>query len=73
MKLKDIRGYMVVDCDILVEDATNDEYNYVTDFSFEDEKKMKQYEDATLVTITPGVNGRVLITISINNGVFTEN
>jgi len=73
MKLKDISGYMVVDCDILVEDATNEEYSYVDDFSLEDKKKMRRYKEATLTAIAPGNNGHVLITVCINSGVFTEN
>lgn len=73
MKLKDIKGYIIVDCDILVEDATNDEFNYVDDFPFEDKKKMEQYKNAALVSIAPGNHGRVLVTVSINNGVFTNN
>lgn len=73
VKLKDISGYMAVDCEILVEDATNDEYSYVDDFPLKDAEKMKRYKDATLTTIAPGNNGNVLVSVCINYGIFTEN
>lgn len=73
MKLKDIMEYIDGNCIINVEDATDDEFDYVDDFMSSDTIKMNEYQDAQVTTIMPYDEDCILINVSINCGLYTEN
>lgn len=66
IKLKDIKGYMVGDFTVEVENAINDKYNHVDDFMSKDIDKLELYKNARVTGIMPFSNNCVQINVAIN-------
>ena len=66
MKLKDIMGYIVGNCTIEVEDATNDRFDHVDDFLSNDKDKMELYKNAKITGILPYSKDCIQINVCIN-------
>lgn len=66
MKLKDIMGYIAGDCTISVEDATNEEFKHVEDFTLNDKDKMEIYKNAQVTGILPYSKDCIQINVCIN-------
>lgn len=66
MRLKNIMKYMAGDCIINVEDAMDEKFDYVDDFTSNETDKMKLYQDAKVVSIIPYSTTYVQINVNIN-------
>lgn len=67
MKLKDILPYIFGDCVILVEDATDEKFEYVDDFISSDKDKVKLYEEAEVTNVMPHDMDFVQVNVCINS------
>lgn len=67
MKLKDILPYIFGDCIINVDDATDEQFEYVEDFMSSDKEKVKLYEDAEVVNVMPHDMDYVQVNVCINS------
>lgn len=65
MKLKDIVQYIVGDCTINVENAIDDNFDYVDDFMSNDTEKMNLYQNAQVTSIMPYDSSCVQINVCI--------
>lgn len=67
MKLKDITPYIFGEFIVNVDDAKDEEFNYVEDFMSSNEEKMKLYENADVVNVMPNSMDYVQVNVCINS------